>query len=138
MNHTNAFIIVADDDADDRAIIKEAFEANEFSGTVSFVSDGQELLEKLSSHIPHIILLDLNMPKIDGRTALKTIRSVEKYRKIPVIILSTSASDHDINSCYYLGCNCYIIKPGSFKALTNAMQSVTNYWLGLCQLPTLN
>ncbi len=138
MSHTYASIFVADDDAEDREMIKEAFDANGYGGQIAFVGDGVELLEKLSTEIPHFILLDLNMPRLDGMEALKQIRATEKYRNIPVIILSTSSLSKDINTSYHQGCNCYIVKPGSFSALVNVVDCVTNYWLNICKLPTLN
>ncbi len=138
MKFEHASIFVADDDAEDRDMIKEAFEANGYAGSIAFVADGKELLDRLSGHIPHIILLDLNMPKVDGREALKHIRSMDKYRRIPVIVLSTSSLDKDIDASYYLGCNCYITKPGSFGALVNMVNGITNFWLNICELPTLN
>ncbi len=136
MSYSQYSILVAEDDAEDRDMIKEAFDINGYKGRIDFVSDGQELIDKLYHHIPHIILLDLNMPRKDGREALMEIRATERLRKIPVIILSTSSLDKDINTSYYLGCNCYIIKPGNFNALTNAVHSITNYWLNLYRLPT--
>ena len=138
MININTSIFVADDDADDRDMIREAFEANDYTGTIAFACDGQELMNKLSTQIPHIILLDLNMPRKDGREVLKEIRATERYKAIPVIILSTSSRDDDINASYFLGCNCYITKPGSFRELTSAIKSITNYWLGLYKLPVLS
>lgn len=126
-------ILMADDDADDRFLVQAALEDNNLSHAVLFFEDGEQLLNYLileeNNEIPNLILLDLNMPKRDGREVLKTIRTYEKWRNIPVIIFSTSNAPDDIITAYQLGANCYITKPSSYEELKNVMLSVHKFWL---------
>ncbi|MDA8870870.1 response regulator [Rhizobiaceae bacterium] len=137
-------IVVADDDADDRMMIGEAFEEALLDNPVSYVKDGIELLEYLrregefegSDHaLPGIILLDLNMPRMDGRAALAEIRSDKRLRKIPVVVLTTSEAEEDILRTYDLGVNSFITKPVTFDGLVQVVQTLNRYWIQIVALP---
>lgn len=139
-------ILVADDDPDDRLLIEEAFEENRVSNQLSFVEDGEELLDYLlrrgawtdpaSSPRPGLILLDLNMPRMDGREALKQIKADPALAKIPVVVLTTSKQEEDILRTYGLGVNSFITKPVTFEGLLRVTQVLTSYWIEIVQLPT--
>jgi CheY-like chemotaxis protein len=88
-------------------------------------------------HKPSLILLDLNMPKKDGREALKEIKNNPELRSIPVIILTTSKATEDVNLCYGLGANGYIVKPNSFSELANTLKILTKFWLDVVTLPPM-
>jgi CheY-like chemotaxis protein len=117
-------ILIADDDAEDRMMIKEAFEENRLANELKFVEDGEELMSYLnregkyksfeSSPKPGLILLDLNMPKKDGREALREIKNQPGLRGIPVVVLTTSKAEEDIYRTYDLGVNSFITKPVTF------------------------
>jgi CheY-like chemotaxis protein len=138
-------IVVADDDADDRMMIKEAFEESKLSNPVDFVEDGIQLLEYLNrqgqfAHLagqpyPGFILLDLNMPRMDGRTVLKEIRESENLHRIPIVILTTSKAEQDIIKTYNLGVNSFICKPVSFDKLVDIVKTVGHYWIEIVALP---
>ncbi len=138
-------ILLADDDEDDRLMTTEAFKENRVANTVHCVKDGEELLDYLhrrgnctdpaSSPTPGIILLDLNMPKMDGREALSRMKTDPKLRLIPVIVLTTSKVEEDIFRSYDLGVNSFIIKPVSFDALVDVLRTVQRYWFEIVELP---
>lgn len=110
-----------------------------------WVQDGEELLDYLlrrgdyadpaESPDPDLVLLDLNMPRKDGRAALREIREDDRLRRLPVIVLTTSDAERDVYSSYDLGANSYIIKPNSFDAFCEVMAQVTNYWFNVVHLP---
>ena len=137
-------ILIADDDPDDRMLMKEALEENEFPHSVHFVSDGAELLDYLykrgrfgfeKTFRPNLILLDLNMPKIDGLEALAYIKADAGLKRIPVIILTTSVAEQDIIKAYDLGVNSFICKPSGFDKLVEVVREIGNYWFGTVTLP---
>jgi two-component system response regulator len=137
-------ILMADDDPDDRMLMKEALDENNLSNAIHFVEDGEELVHYLykkgkfttqPTFRPGLILLDLNMPKIDGREALKIIKSDRDLRRIPVIILTTSNSEWDITNTYDLGVNSFICKPVRFDQLIEIIRAIGNYWFGTVTLP---
>lgn len=140
-------ILVADDDADDRLLIEDAFQENECSFKVDFVVDGVELMDYLTrkdkfsdlqeTALPKVILLDLNMPRKDGRTALEEIKNSEELRNIPVVILTTSNSEEDISKTYGLGVNSFITKPVTFEELVDVVKTLTTYWLEIVELPVM-
>jgi two-component system response regulator len=138
-------ILIADDDADDRMMLKEALEENSFSHSVHFVEDGEELLDYLHQRgkflskkviRPHLIILDLNMPKIDGREALSHIKSNADLKRIPVIVLTTSRAEEDIIRTYDLGVNSFICKPVHFNDLVMVAREIGNYWFSTVALPS--
>jgi len=126
-------ILMADDDADDRFLVQAAFEDNKILNQILFFEDGEQLLNYFSlgdvKSIPNLILLDLNMPKRDGREVLKVLRSNVNWNDIPIIIFSTSNAPDDVVKAYQLGANCYIVKPSSYEELRDLMSSVHNFWL---------
>jgi CheY-like chemotaxis protein len=138
-------ILVADDDPEDCLFIKDAFKEGLLANGLRFVEDGEELMDYLRhqgkfedpslSPRPGIILLDLNMPKKDGREALKEIKSDPDLRSIPVVILTTSKDEEDILRSYGLGANSYVTKPVTFAGLVNAIKSLGKYWLEIVELP---
>ncbi|HUM46672.1 MAG TPA: response regulator [Chitinophagales bacterium] len=142
----NVPILIAEDDEEDREIIKEAFDECKLANDLIFVNDGEELMEYLLKKgkyavkrqygDPGIILLDLNMPRKDGRQALAEIKSNADLRKIPVIILTTSKEEEDIVRTYKLGVNSFVIKPVTYAALVNVMKSIGNYWFEIVELPS--
>src|SRR5438067_11155841 len=138
-------ILMADDDADDRRLTKDALEESRLANDLRFVENGEELIEYLrhegkfsnveQSPRPGLILLDLNMPRKDGRTALKEIKSDPDLRQIPVVILTTSKADEDVYRSYDLGVNSYIVKPVTFEALVDILQTLEKYWFEIVELP---
>jgi len=139
-------ILICDDDEDDRMLTKEALEAAHVSNAIEFVEDGEQLLDYLyqrgayagetgKAPRPGLILLDLNMPKMDGREALKAIKGDPALRDIPVVVLTTSKLDQDIFRSYQLGVNSFISKPVTFTGLVEAMNVLGRYWLEIVELP---
>ena len=138
-------ILMADDDADDRRLTQEAFEEARLINDLRFVENGEQLIEYLRKEgayappaeapRPGLILLDLNMPRKDGRTVLKEIKNDPALRKIPVVVLTTSKADEDIYKSYYLGVNSYIVKPVTFEALVDILQTLEKYWFEIVELP---
>lgn len=136
---------MADDDEDDRLLVKAAFEESAMSNDVRFVEDGEELLDYLLHRNryseaqlaprPSLILLDLNMPRKDGREALREIKSSPDLRAIPVVILTTSKLEEDIYRTYDLGANSFIIKPVTFEALVETVKLLGRYWFEIVQSP---
>ena len=139
-------ILMADDDADDRQLTKEAFEESRIANDLRFVEDGVELMDYLYrrgkyqdptvSPRPGLILLDLNMPKKDGREALKEIKSDPKLKHIRVVILTTSGADEDILSTYDITAASYITKPVTFDGLVDVIKTLGKYWLEIVELPS--
>lgn len=140
-------IVVAEDDPDDRLLIEDAFSEGEVSGEIHFVEDGEDLLDYLRREgrwselkgraSPSLILLDLNMPRMDGREALKQIKSHESLRSIPVVVLTTSNAEEDVQSTYACGVNSYISKPGSFDQLVDIIRTLNEYWISTVRLPSI-
>ena len=138
-------ILMADDDPDDRQLTKEAFEEAKLANDLRFVEDGVELLDYLNrrgkyadpatSPRPGIILLDLNMPRKDGREALREIKSDPALRHIPIVVLTTSKAEEDIYRTYDLGVNSFITKPVTFDGLVNVMRTLGTYWFEIVELP---
>ncbi len=133
-------ILVADDDEEDRDLIKDALKESRVINPLEFVKDGEELMTRLQrdGELPGLILLDLNMPKKDGREALREIKSDPRLRSIPVIILTTSKAEEDVYRTYNLGVNSFITKPVTFSSLVDVLNKVAQYWLEIVQLPRHN
>ena len=137
-------ILVADDDEIDRGFLRKAWEESRVSNDLRFVGDGEELIEYLhhagrysdpaSAPRPAVILLDLNMPKKDGREALREIKIDSELRHIPIIILTGSKAEEDILRSYDLGANSYITKPVTFEALADVLQVLRRYWIEIVDL----
>jgi CheY-like chemotaxis protein len=138
-------ILLADDDEEDRMLAASALEASRVVNDLRFVEDGEELLEYLyrrgryadpgSAPTPGLILLDLNMPRKDGREALREIKADPDLRRIPVVVLTTSKAEEDIYRTYDLGANSFIAKPVSFDGLVRVMRDIGRYWIEIVELP---
>ena len=139
-------ILMADDDEDDRLLTQDALAESRVLNELHFVEDGVELLEYLerkgkfedknSSPRPGLILLDLNMPRMDGREALETIKADPNLKGIPVVILTTSKQEEDMVKGYNLGAASYITKPVTFDGLVDLMKTLGKYWVEFVELPT--
>lgn len=144
-NRESITILMADDDPDDRLLVQDAFEEVHLSNQFAFVEDGIELMDYLhrrgaythlaGTPLPGLILLDLNMPKKDGRASLKEIKEDPVLRSIPIVILTTSSAEEDILRTYDLGANSFIVKPVTFDKLVEIIRKVTNYWFEIVRLP---
>jgi two-component system response regulator len=139
-------ILLADDDEDDRVLTAGALRRSRLLNDIRFVVDGEDLIHYLHGEgkyadggtpapRPGLILLDLNMPKLDGREALAKIKGDPELRRIPIVVLTTSKAEEDIVRAYDLGVNSFISKPVSFEELATAMQTLAVYWFDLVELP---
>lgn len=137
-------ILMADDDPDDRMLTQEALTENRLANDLHFVVDGEDLMDYLhqrgkynseNAPLPGLILLDLNMPKKDGREALAEIKADPKLRRIPIIVLTTSKAEEDIIRSYDLGISSFITKPVTFDDLVEVAKAIGNYWFGIVVLP---
>lgn len=141
-------ILIADDDADDRMMAREALKESRLANDLRFVEDGEELMDYLyhrhkysdlnDAPRPGLILLDLNMPKKDGREALKEIKADPDLRVIPVVVLTTSQAEEDIYRTYDMGVNSFITKPVLFESLVDVMRTLGRYWFEIVELPALS
>lgn len=139
-------ILMADDDEDDRDFTRSAMQESRLANDLRTVEDGEELLDYLhrrgryadpkDSPRPGLILLDLNMPRLDGREALREIKADPKLRHIPVVVLTTSKTEEDILRSYNLGANCFITKPVTFEGLVEVVRVLDKHWFQLVELPT--
>ncbi len=140
-------ILLADDDEDDRLMARDALRDARLHNDLRFVADGVELLDYLrregrfsapgTAPRPGLILLDLNMPRMDGREALEVIKGDPSLRSIPVIVLTTSKAEEDIARSYDLGSNSFITKPVTFLGLVEVMKVFSRYWLEIVDLPPI-
>jgi CheY-like chemotaxis protein len=139
-------ILIADDDADDRFLIRKALEENGVKNQIQFLADGQELVDHLNEHLkstpsgksrdlPCLILLDLNMPRMDGHTALKIVKGHDQLKEIPIVILSNSKNPRDVSTSYQEGANSFFTKPLDYKDLVGLMDLLKTYWFQNAQLP---
>lgn len=138
-------ILMAEDDKDDRLLAQEAMLESRVLNELHFVEDGVQLLNYLHGEgsyadrtyypMPGLILLDLNMPKMDGREALAKIKADKRLRRIPVVILTTSKAEEDMVKGYDLGAASYITKPVTFDALVELMRALGRYWVEFVELP---
>jgi CheY-like chemotaxis protein len=137
-------ILMAEDDIEDQMLVQEAWEEARLRNELRFVNDGEELLDYLKyrdlyadrskAPRPGLILLDLNMPRKDGREALKEIKADPELRHIPVVILTTSKAEEDIIRSYDLGVNSFITKPVTFEALVEIIKTLKKYWFEIVEL----
>ena len=144
-NRRSITILLADDDADDRMMAADALEESRLANDLRFVEDGEELMDYLhrrgkfappnEAPRPGLILLDLNMPRKDGREALREIKAQRELRSIPVIVLTTSQAEEDIYRTYDLGVNSFITKPVNFESLVAVMKALGKYWFEIVELP---
>ena len=138
-------ILMADDDEEDRMLTRKAFELNRVGNELRFVEDGEDLLDYLyqrgkyeggaDAPRPGLILLDLNMPRLDGREALEVIKRDPALRRIPVVVMTTSEADQDIARSYDLGANSYVTKPVTFESLAQVIKALDQYWFEIVALP---
>jgi two-component system response regulator len=140
-------ILYADDDPEDRMLVRDAWKESRIANELHFVEDGVELLEYLrrqgkfeylkDADLPGMILLDLNMPKMDGREALQEMKSDARLRAIPTVILTTSRAEEDILRAYNLGVNSFIVKPVTFQSLVELTVAFSKYWFEIVELPPI-
>ena len=145
MTERSITILVADDDPDDRMMIQDAFTENRIANEIVFVEDGEQLMAYLRREgpfvdlkgepYPGIILLDLNMPKKDGREALRELKADPELCRIPVVVLTTSQAEEDVIRTYGLGVSSFITKPVSFEGLVDAVRVICQYWIQIVALP---
>lgn len=138
-------VLYADDDPEDRMLVKEAWTESRLANPLHFVEDGEELLDYLhrrgkyiglaDMRLPGMILLDLNMPRMDGREALQHIKSDPRLRLIPIVVLTTSKAEEDIFRAYDLGVNSFIVKPVTFQSLVDLTLAFGRYWFEIVELP---
>ena len=141
-------ILMVDDDRDDQKLVEKALREKGTQNPLLFLSDGEELLDYLkrrgkfsdpkNPRRPCFILLDLNMPRMDGRKALLFLKADPELKKIPVVVLSTSGAEEDILRSYNLGANSFIVKPNDYQGLLAMAESLIKYWLELVELPPNN
>jgi len=144
-SHRPIVILLADDDAEDRQLTREALAENRLLNELHEVADGEALMDYLfhrgeysnvrTSPRPGLILLDLSMPKMDGREALAQIKGDPQLRQIPVIVMTTSSAEEDVCRSYDLGASSYITKPVSFARLVEVMRAIERYWFEIVELP---
>lgn len=145
MNREPITVLMAEDDADDRELTREAFDDARLANDLRFAVDGEDLMDYLLRRGPHanpetsprpsLILLDLNMPRKDGREALREIKANPDLRQIPVVVLTTSDAEEDICSSYDLGVNSFIRKPVTFETLASIIRTLGVYWFQIVRLP---
>ena len=139
-------ILIAEDDPDDRMLLNDAFTESKLANELHFVEDGEQLLAYLrregdyaepgKAPFPGMILLDLNMPKMDGREALEIMKADPALKCIPVIVLTTSSAEEDIFRTYGLGVSSFISKPVTFEGLVDVVKTLNKYWVEIVELPT--
>ena len=140
---SSVYILVAEDDFDDRFLLETAFIEKGYHERLTFVENGIELLDYLNNQLsktdiqeaslPRFILLDLNMPKKDGREVLKEIKEDERFKRIPVIVFTTNKNANEIKRCYELGANTYVVKPAGFESLLSTIEDIRAYWMNTAQ-----
>jgi CheY-like chemotaxis protein len=138
-------ILMADDDEEDRMLTQKAFDLHRAGNSLRFVEDGEDLLDYLylrgkyrslsDAPRPGLILLDLNMPRKDGREALEVIKQDPQLRRIPIVVMTTSEADQDIARSYDLGANSYVTKPVTFESLAQVVKALDQYWCEVVALP---
>lgn len=135
-------ILLVDDNADDVELTLSALRKTKMANHVTVVGDGVEAMKYLrnegqysSAPEPSLVLLDLNMPKKDGREVLAEMKADLRLRKIPVVILTTSESEEDITKSYDLHANCYVSKPVDLSQLVKVVQTLEHFWFGIVKLP---
>jgi CheY-like chemotaxis protein len=139
-------ILMADDDADDRLLTRRAMDESRVLNDLYFVEDGEQLLDFLRQQgefsdpdkapRPGLILLDLNMPRKDGREALAEIKADPSLRRIPIVVMTTSQAEEDVFRSYDLGASSFITKPVTFDRLVELMRTMRQYWIEFVELPS--
>jgi two-component system response regulator len=136
-----AHVLLVEDNEDDYEATRRSFVKSDLVAPLSWSRSAEHALQRLRSADPaecrpDLILLDLNMPGMDGRRFLEIVKTDERLKSIPVVVLTTSANASDIERCYQLGVNSYIQKPVSFEGLTQAVRTIKDYWFGIALLPS--
>lgn len=137
----NPYIIMVDDDADDRFLVQAAFEDNDLNPNIEFFENGDSLLTFLNTNLhnlPQLILLDLNMPGKSGNDVIKSIKANNDLKLIPIIVFSTSKTPCDVNQAYANGANSYIVKPSGYEQLKTVIKNIQDYWINTTCLPENN
>ena len=136
------FILIAEDDDDDRFLLQSAFEENGFTDRLLFVENGLELIDHLNKliaeggeNMPRFIMLDLNMPKKDGKQVLGELKSDDRFKRIPIVILTVSKAEEDIIRSYDLHANCFITKPIDLDQFIHVVKSIEDFWFTIVKLP---
>lgn len=136
-------LLMAEDDPEDQMLVRKAFKKARVLNALDIVGDGEELMKYLRQQAPYadarrpdLLLLDLNMPKKDGREALAEIKADPQLRRIPVVILTTSSAEEDVLRSYDLGVSSYIEKPVTFSKLVDVVAAIGKYWFEIVRLPT--
>jgi len=147
MNHNSIEILLVEDNITDAELTIRSLKKNNMANKLHHVMDGEEALDFIfatgkyagSRHIfnsPKVVLLDIQMPKVNGIEVLKKIKEDERTKSIPVVILTSSKEDPDIKKCYALGANSYIVKPVNFESFADSIKNLGFYWLLLNQPPS--
>jgi CheY-like chemotaxis protein len=137
-------ILLVEDNPDDILITKRAWSKGQIKNKLYIVNNGEEALEFLykqgeysNSPTPGLMLLDLKMPRVDGFEVLKTVKQDAKLKRLPIIVLTTSNRDKDIQRAFNLGCNSYILKPVDYQKFIEAVETIQKYWMTICEIPLL-
>ncbi|MBI3475883.1 MAG: response regulator [Acidobacteria bacterium] len=141
-SHVRREVLLVDDNPADLDLIREALSGVDHKPAVSIVQDG-ELAIAFLTHSgqfrgvsrPDLVILDLNLPRKDGRAVLANVKGDPNLRSIPIVLFTTSGSRQDVIDCYALGANCYVSKPGSLDEFRKAVQSIQRFWLAVARLP---
>lgn len=135
----NPQIYIVDDDQDDSELLGKLFAEQCPGCQISFFENGYTVMNALETNptvLPDLILLDLNMPLMNGREVLAKLKTDSRFKSIPTLVLTTSSSEDDIQSSYQLGSNAYMIKPSLYSAYPQLVQQTTHYWMNISQLPS--
>ncbi|MCR4296944.1 MAG: response regulator [Elusimicrobia bacterium] len=137
-------VLLVEDDEDDVLLTREALKDSKVIVSMAVAQDGEEALKRLrrqppfeAAPVPELILLDLNLPRVSGREVLKELKGDPVLKKIPVVVLTTSAADTDVLKCYDLGANCYITKPVDFEQFQRIIKVIDEFWLTIVKLPRI-
>lgn len=136
-------ILIADDNPGDRVLIEKALQASGVDNQLFFAEDGQELINYMNEAVlysdlhkfSHLILLDLNMPRLNGMDTLKILKTDRRFKQIPVVVLTSSSLDKDVSAAYELGANSYFMKPSNYKQFLDLVKLLETYWLKKATLP---
>lgn len=132
-------ILICDDDEDDVYLLKSVMEECGIKNPIVYAKNGLEAIANLNSPTLQnkigLVLLDLNMPKMDGREVLKAVKSDGLLRRIPIVVLTTSSASEDIDNCYSMGANCFITKPASYENFNDTVKTLLKFWTQLSRLP---
>jgi CheY-like chemotaxis protein len=144
MRTVTARILLVEDDPGDELMAREAFEDDELASELHVARDGEEALDFLyrrGQHTdaprPDFILLDLNLPRVDGRQVLRQVKSDADVSSIPVVVLTTSSAAEDISACYGAHSNAYITKPAGYDDFVDVVRQINQFWLDTVRLPVI-